>query len=87
MVFHDGARRIESTDVAVGPNVYYLGKPEQLDLVQQSFAPLPPRLVTAGEAWRSVLRPLMLGIVGATFLGQAVAFFTQLHKGEGDFDE
>ena len=26
-------------------------------------------------------------VVGATFLGQAVAFFTQLHKGEGDFDE
>ena len=27
------------------------------------------------------------GLVGPTFLGQAVAFFTQLRKGEDDFDD
>lgn len=87
MVFHDGARRNETSSVAVGPNVYYLGKPEHLDLVQNSFPPQPPKLLAAGEAWRRLFKPLVLGVVGVTFLGQAVAFFTQLHKGEEDFDE
>lgn len=87
LVFHKGARRIESDAVAPGPNVFYLGKPEHLDLVQASFAPQPPKLLAAGEAWRMILKPLVLGAVGLTFAGQAIAFFTQLHKGEGDFDE
>ncbi|MFN2238877.1 MAG: 4Fe-4S dicluster domain-containing protein [Thermoanaerobaculia bacterium] len=87
MVFHDGARRIESDDIAVGPNVYYLGDEEHLDLVAASFVPRPPRLVGAAEAWMRFLRPFVLSLVGVTLLGQAVAFFTQLHKGEDDFDE
>lgn len=87
MVFHDGAQRVESDSVAPGPNVFYLGKPEQLELVRASFVPRPPKLLAAGEAWSMILKPLVLGVVGMTFLGQAVAFFTQLHKGEGDFDE
>ena len=87
MVFHEGARRMETKTVAVGPNVFYLGRPDHLDLVQTSFPPRPPRLLTAGEAWKRLLRPLVIGVVGATFLGQAVAFFNQLHKGEDDFEE
>lgn len=87
MVFMEGARRMETRQIAVGPNVYYLGRPEQIDLVLSSFPPRPPRLLAAGEAWRKLARPLVFAAVGATFLGQAVAFFTQLHKGEGDFDE
>jgi tetrathionate reductase subunit B len=87
MVYVEGARRMETTDVAVGPNVYYLGRPEHLDLVLASFAPRQPRLPRAGEAWARVLRPLMFAAVGATFLGQAVAFFVQLKNGESDFDD
>jgi tetrathionate reductase subunit B len=87
MVFHDGAMRVESDAVAPGPNVYYLGKPEHLDLVQKSFAPREPELLTAGEVWKRLFKPLVLGAVGLTFAGQAVAFFAQLHKGEEDFDE
>ena len=87
MVFHDGARRIESDSVAPGPNVYYLGDDTRLDLVQASFPPRPPRLITAGETLSRLFKPFVIGVVGLTFLGQAVAFFTQLHKGEGDFDE
>ncbi len=87
LVLHQGARRMESETVAVGPNVYYLGKPEQLELVLASFPPQPPRLLAAGEAWRRLLRPVVFGVVGATFLGQAVAFFSQLQKGESDFDD
>lgn len=87
MVYLEGARRIESAAVAVGPNVYYLGKPEQLDLVEAAFPPHPPRLLAAGQVWRSVVKPLVLVAVGASFLGQAIAFFVQLGKGEKDFDD
>jgi tetrathionate reductase subunit B len=87
LVHHEGAHRIETSAVAVGPNVYYLGKPETLALVAESFPPREPRLPVAGEVWRRALKPLVLLAVGATFLGQAVAFFTQLAKGEDDAGE
>jgi tetrathionate reductase subunit B len=87
LVYGRGARRVESAAVAVGPNVYYLGRPAQLDLVQASFPPRASRLPMAGEGWRRVVTPLVLAAVGATFLGQAVAFFTQLAKGEKDFED
>lgn len=87
MVFRDGARRLESASVAVGPNVYYLGRPEQLELALASFPPQPPRLLAAGEVWKRVARPLVMGMVGVTFLGQAVAFFNQIRKGEEDSHE
>jgi tetrathionate reductase subunit B len=86
MVYLEGARRIETAAVAVGPNVYYVGKPEQLDLVAATFPPHRPRLLAAGEAWSRLAKPLVLMAVGATFLGQAIAFFTQLQKGEEDFE-
>jgi Fe-S-cluster-containing dehydrogenase component len=87
LVYAEGAQRLETRDVAVGPNVYYLAKPEHLDLLAASFSPRAPRLPGAAEAWGRVLRPLVLAAVGTTFLGQAVAFFTQLRKGEDDFDD
>ena len=86
-VYDHGARRVESEAVAVGPNVYYKGKPRHLELLAASFPPRPPRLLAAGQAWRNILKPLVLTAVGATFAGQAVAFFQQLRKGEHDFDE
>lgn len=87
LVFREGARRIESSDIAIGPNVFYLGKAEHLDIVGKSFPPRPPRLPVAGQAWRKLVRPLVIGAVAVTFLGQAAAFFTQLGKGEDEFDE
>ncbi len=86
MVYLEGARRIETAEVAVGPNVYYLGRPEQLALVAASFAPRRPRLPAAGEAWRRLAIPLVAAAVAATFAGQAIAFFNQLRKGEEDFE-
>lgn len=82
MVYHQGARRLETADVAIGPRVYYLGKPEHVDLVLASFPPHPPRLPVAGDTWRRFFKPLVMVAVGATFLGQAGAFFYQLWKGE-----
>lgn len=86
MVYAEGARRLETKDIAIGPRVYYLGKPEHVDLVFASFPPQPPRLPLAGETWRRLLKPLVLAAVGATFLGQAVAFFNQLWNGEEDHE-
>lgn len=87
LVFSEGARRLESAAVAVGPNVYYLGLPAQLDRVAAAFPPRTPRMPVAGQAWERVFKPLVLAAVGATFAGQAVAFFQQLRKGEEDFED
>jgi tetrathionate reductase subunit B len=87
LVFREGARRQETASVAIGPNVYYLGKPELVALAFSSYPPHPPRLLTAGQALNKLVRPLVIGMVAATFLGQAVAFFAQIHKGEEDSHE
>jgi tetrathionate reductase subunit B len=86
MVYHEGARQLQTADVAIGPRVYYLGKPEHIDLVLASFPPHMPRLLTAGQSWQRLLKPLVIAAVGATFLGQAVAFFVQLWKEEEDHE-
>ncbi len=87
LVYEEGARRIETGSVAVGPNVYYTGRPAQLDLVAATFPPRQPRLPASATVWRRAFKPLMLAAIGATFLGQAVAFFTQLKTGEKDFED
>ena len=86
-VYEKHARRLENSNAAVGPNVYYLGKPGHLDLVSATFGPRAPRLLRPAEVWRRMLKPLVLAAVGVTFLGQAVAFFYQLRTGEKDFEE
>jgi len=86
MVFENGARRLQTAEVAVGPNVYYMGKEQDLDLVFAKFPPRTPRAATSGEFWSRVLKPLVLAAVCATFAGQAIAFFHQLAKGEPEHD-
>lgn len=86
-VYELGARRNETKDIALGPNVYYMGKPEHLELAFASFVPQPPRTVAAGQVWSKVAKKFVYLAVGATFLGQAVAFFRQLAVGEKQFDE
>lgn len=87
MVYEEGARRIESADAAIGPNVYYLAKPAQAALVAAAFPPRQPRMPKPGDLWARVVKPLILAVVGASFLGQAVAFFNQLRTGERQFEE
>jgi tetrathionate reductase subunit B len=87
LVYEGGAIRIESAATAVGPNVYYTGTPAQLALVEKSFPPREPRMPLAASAWRRLLTPLVATVVGASFLGQAVAFFNQLRTGEQDFED
>jgi len=87
LVYGQGARRMESEQVRVGPNVYYLGRKGEPELAAALFPPRPPRMPSAGRFWERTLKPLALAMVGAAFLGQAVAFFRQLWKGEAQFDE
>ncbi len=87
LVYEKGSRRLETSKVAIGPNVYYLGRKEHVDLVWDAFPPRRPRMPKPGEWWSKVVRPLVLTAIGATFLGQAVAFFHQLRTGEKDFED
>lgn len=87
LVFREGARRLEAASGDVGPNVYYLGRREDVALALAAFPPRPPRLLTAGETWTRLVRPVVLGMAGVAFLGQALAFFAQIRKGEEDSDE
>jgi hypothetical protein len=87
MVYRGGARRMESTDVKIGPNVYYTGKPEHIAMAAASFPAVLPSMVTPGKVWSAVARKFVGFAVGATFLGQAVAFFHQLAKGEKQFED
>jgi tetrathionate reductase subunit B len=87
MVFEEGARRNTTEDVHIGPNVYYLGRKDNVDLALATFPPRRPRLIAAGRFWSGLLKPLVLGMIGASFLGQAVAFFQQLRTGEKQFED
>jgi len=87
MVFDLGARRLQTNDVAVGPNVYYLGRKADVDLVFAKFPPHPPRSATAREFWSRIVKPAVVAAVTASFAGQAIAFFYQLNKGEKEEQE
>lgn len=87
MVYAQGAARRETPEVAVGPNVYYLGKPAQVGQVLEDFPPRKPRMPTSGVLWEKLARPAVLAGIGLTFLGQAVAFFHQLRHGEKDHED
>jgi tetrathionate reductase subunit B len=87
MVYHQAAHRLESQHFALGPNVYYLGKPEHIEMTAMSFPVGQPHTVAAGKVWGAVAKKFVFLAVGATFLGQAVAFFHQLATGEKQFEE
>lgn len=87
LVYRQGAKRMESPNSALGPNVYYLGKPQHIALAASAFPVGQPQTVAAGKVWGAVAKKMVFLAVGATFLGQAVAFFHQLATGEKQFEE
>ncbi len=87
LVYHEGANRIETRDVAIGPNVYYVGKPEHVELAAAAFPPRRPFTIAAERVWSGLVKKVVLLAIGATFLGQAVAFFRQLNVGEKQFED
>jgi len=84
LVYRQGARRLETKEVAIRPNVYSRGDPGRIVMVLAHHPPDPKSLEPplAGRFWEKLARPFMLGMLGVTFAGQALAFFTQLAKGE-----
>ena len=52
-----------------------------------AFPPQLPRTIAPGKVWSAVLNKFVFLAVGATFLGQAVAFFRQLSVGEKQFED
>jgi tetrathionate reductase subunit B len=87
LVYREGAVRSETSGLRIGPNVYYAGKEEKLELEMSSFLPGEPRTVPAAWVWTALAKKFVYLAVGATFLGQAVAFFHQLSSGEKQFEE
>jgi hypothetical protein len=87
LAYHEGARRMETQTVSIGPNVYYTGTPEHLEVQAASFAPVPPHTIAPGVIWSAFAKKLVLLAVGATFAGQAIAFFRQLAVGEKPFED
>jgi tetrathionate reductase subunit B len=87
LVFHGNAQRIETSNIAIGPNVYYAGKPEHVEMAAAAFPPRSPYTIAAGRVWSGFAKKLVFIAVGATFLGQAVAFFRQLNVGEKQFED
>lgn len=81
------SRRLESPDAKLGPNVRYLAGDRQWKLIHDRYAPPAPKLSTPAWLLSRVARPLILAAIGATFLGQAVAFFIQLRRGEHPIEE
>ena len=51
-------------------------------LAERGHPPMPIYQPAAGRFWEKIARSFMLGMLGLTFAGQALAFFTQLAKGE-----
>lgn len=87
LVYHKGAHRVETADIAIGPNVYYTGKSDHIAMAAAAFPPQAPRMVPAGKVWSMFAKKLVYLAVGVTFLGQAVAFFQQLSTGEKQFED
>ena len=87
MVYRKGAKRMESSQADLGPNVYYLGTPKHIAMAASVFPVGEPHTVAAGKVWSAVAKKFVFLAVGTTFLGQAVAFFHQLATGEKQFEE
>jgi tetrathionate reductase subunit B len=87
IVYREGAERSESASLRIGPNVYYTGREEKLELELSSFLPGESKTVPAAWVWTALAKKFVYLAVGATFLGQAAAFFHQLSSGEKQFEE
>ena len=86
-VYRRSAKRMETANVSIGPNVYYAGKPNTRSLRSQALLRFLLVRSRPVRVWSSLLNKVVFLAVGATFLGQAVAFFHQLSTGEKQFDE
>lgn len=86
-VYEEGAWQNINELASIGPNVYYLGTITQLKIVEEKWGPREPHTPNSAQYWKDIFKPFIFTAIGVTFLGQAVAFFNQLRKGEEPIDE
>ena len=89
LVYKGEAYRMETDDVKIGPNTYYIGQKENFDLIIAHYPPEkkhlePPK---AGRLWRDYIKPLILTLAGLSFTGVTIAFITRLILGEKSEEE
>ncbi len=82
-----GSRRLESVDAKLKPNVRYVAGEREWALIHEKYEPPAPKLATPTWILQKLARPLILAAIAATFTGQAIAFFTQLRRGEHPIEE
>jgi len=87
LVFAGAAHRIETSGIQIGPNVYYTGKADHIEMAAMAFPPHQPETVAAGTVWKKLAKKVVFLAVATTFAGQAVAFFRQLSVGEKQFEK
>jgi formate dehydrogenase gamma subunit len=82
-------RRLETHEVSIRPQVAYAGKNEVIDRIIEEYPPDPEKTSPplSGLVLQKVARPGFLGLLGLVFLGQGVAFFRQLVRGEQKEEE
>ncbi len=80
-----GARRLESANVRIGPNVYYFGKPRDLELLDRTSTPQEmPEAASRRRMLASMMQPAVRRVRTAGLLGLAGAMAVQglADKGE-----
>jgi len=82
-----GAQPNISSQVNVGPNIYYLDSRNNFPVIKAAFPPKIPKMPTPQNLWTRFIRPLFWIAIGSTFLGQLAAFAAQLFKGESEVKE
>jgi tetrathionate reductase subunit B len=82
-----GSHSLESREARLGPTVRYLATPRHWKAIHDRYAPPAPELSTPAWILQKLARPLILLAIAATFTGQAVAFFSQLRRGEHPIEE
>ncbi|RLB59584.1 MAG: hypothetical protein DRI90_15205, partial [Deltaproteobacteria bacterium] len=77
-------RQLTTEQVAIDPQVFYAGKDKVIDRILAEHPPDPEGMQPPiqGQILETVLRPGFLGLAGLAFVGQGLAFFRQLMKGE-----
>ncbi len=80
-----GARRLESAAVRIGPNVYYFGKPRDLELLDRTSTPQEmPEAADRRRMLASLMQPAMRRMQTAGLLGLAGAMAVQGLAAEED---
>ncbi|HFQ90871.1 MAG TPA: 4Fe-4S dicluster domain-containing protein [Desulfobulbus sp.] len=83
-----GARRLESANVKIGPNVYYYGKPRDLELLAKTSTPqVMPEVSSRRRMLAAIMQPAVRQVRTAGLLGLAGALAVQGLAEDGEKEE